>query len=160
MSHKPTDLYRRNVGIAVFNDRGLVLIAQRADRPGAWQMPQGGLDGDEDPWQGALRELEEEIGTAKVTYLGETEVWLRYEFPAQDRARTFKGNFVGQEQKWFAVRFTGVDQDIDLAATDHAEFSAWRWATLEEAVSLIVDFKRPIYEEIAHHFAKFGVSHE
>jgi putative (di)nucleoside polyphosphate hydrolase len=149
--------YRPNVGIAVFNAQGQVLIAERHNAPGSWQMPQGGIDKGEDPWIAALRELKEEIGTNSVTYLGETEGWLRYDFPRHvlnDPSNSH--GYRGQEQKWFAVRFTGKDGDIALDSTEPREFTHWKWIDLAQAVDLIVEFKRPVYIEMARHFARFA----
>jgi putative (di)nucleoside polyphosphate hydrolase len=148
--------YRRNVGIAVFNKAGRVLVAERADRRGAWQLPQGGMDEGEEAWPAALRELAEEIGTADVTYLGEIEGELRYDFPAGFVGNPFKGQFIGQSQKWFAVRFNGQDSDIDLTTFAEVEFVRWRWAKLDEIAGLVVDFKRQVYEEVARQFAEFA----
>ncbi len=149
-------LYRKNVGIAVFNRDGKVLLAERAQFPGSWQMPQGGIDEGEDPWAGALRELEEEIGTRNVIRLGEIEAWLRYDFPTDHVGNPFHGKHKGQEQKWFAVRFEGEDSEIDLTRHSEIEFARWRWGTLGEAAAAIVDFKRPVYEEVAKQFACFA----
>ena len=147
--------YRRGVGIALFNRDGKVFVAERIDTPGAWQMPQGGIDSDEAPWPAALRELKEEIGTAKAEALGETD-WLRYELPPELVDHVWRGRYRGQEQKWFAARFTGVDDDIDLEADAKPEFRAWRWANLIELPTLIVPFKRALYTEIVAAFAKAG----
>src|SRR5437868_3905310 len=89
--------YRRGVGVALFNPHGKVFAAERIDTPGAWQMPQGGIDRDEAPWPAALRELKEEIGTAKAERLGETD-WLRYDLPADLARHVWKGKYRGQEQ--------------------------------------------------------------
>jgi putative (di)nucleoside polyphosphate hydrolase len=152
----PADLpYRRGVGIALFNKAGHVFVAERIDTPGAWQMPQGGVDKHEDPWPAALRELKEEIGTAKAERLGETD-WLRYDLPPDLLGHVWKGRYRGQEQKWFAARFTGHERDIDLEADPHPEFSAWRWAPLKELPDLIVPFKRQMYLAIAEAFAAFS----
>ena len=147
--------YRRGVGIALFNSAGKVFAAERIDTPGAWQMPQGGLDKGEEPWPAALRELKEEIGTAKAERLHETG-WLRYELPPDLVGHVWHGKYRGQEQKWFAARFTGVDADIDLEADHHPEFRAWRWAGLHELPELIVPFKRSLYLSIAETFASFA----
>ena len=139
----------------MFNAAGQVFAAERIDTPGAWQMPQGGLDKGEKPWPAALRELKEEIGTAKADMLAETD-WLRYELPLDLVGHVWHGKYRGQEQKWFAARFTGVDRDIDLAADKHPEFRAWRWAALAELPELIVPFKRPLYVSIVTAFAEFA----
>ena len=152
----PTTLpYRRNVGVALFNRAGRVLAAERIDTPGAWQMPQGGIDPHEDPWPAALRELREEIGTDKAERLAEMD-WLRYDLPPELLSHVWRGRYRGQQQKWFAARFTGSDADIDLGAHDTPEFSAWRWARLGELPGLIVPFKRPVYEAVAEAFAKYA----
>jgi putative (di)nucleoside polyphosphate hydrolase len=155
MTHKPTENYRQNVGIVVFNREGKVLLARGPGR--TWQFPQGGLDEGENPWECALRELQEEVGVTRVEYLGEIDRLLRYDFPPRilPLTRSMNPDHVGQEQRWFAVRLTGTDEDIDLNATDHPEFAEWKWATLAEAVAGIVDFKRPIYEELARQFRRF-----
>jgi putative (di)nucleoside polyphosphate hydrolase len=148
----PDDLpYRRGVGVTLLNAEGQVLVAERIDTPGAWQMPQGGIDGDEDPWTAARRELVEEIGTAKAERLAETG-WLRYELPRDLVGHVWRGRYRGQEQKWFAARFTGTEQDIDLNAHRSPEFSAWRWVRMAELPDLIVPFKRSLYREIVAAF--------
>jgi putative (di)nucleoside polyphosphate hydrolase len=144
--------YRRNVGIMLLNADRRVFVAQRIDTPGAWQMPQGGIDEGETPRQAALRELEEEIGTAKATIVAKSKDWLRYELPVDLRAKLWGGRYDGQLQKWFAAEFTGRDSDIDLA-TAHPEFDAWRWVAAAELPHLIVPFKRPIYEAVLKEFA-------
>ena len=113
------------VGIMVFDTQGRVLVAQRSDRNSdAWQMPQGGIDAGETPRQAALRELEEEIGTANVEIIDETSGWLDYELPADQVGRVWNGRFRGQTQKWFAVKFLGDDNEIDLYCGEHTEFEA------------------------------------
>jgi len=145
--------YRPGVGIALFNQRGQVFVAQRIDNPGpAWQMPQGGIDAHEEPLQAAWREMKEEIGTDRARYIGETRDWLQYDLPADLIPQIWKGRFRGQRQKWYAFRFIGDDRDINIA-TEHAEFSAWRWAELAEIPGLIVPFKRKLYEDLAAELA-------
>jgi putative (di)nucleoside polyphosphate hydrolase len=151
-SEKASDGFRPGVGILLFNDIGQVFVAQRIDMAAeAWQMPQGGIDAGELPLEAALRELREEIGVDCVEVLAETEGWLRYEFPAEVADARWDGRWRGQQQKWFAMRLTGDDQDINLA-TDHPEFSDWRWASLDALPSLVVPFKAPVYEEVARAF--------
>jgi putative (di)nucleoside polyphosphate hydrolase len=144
--------YRAGVGIMLVNQRGQVFIAQRIDNPGpAWQMPQGGIDKREEPLQAAWREMREEIGTASARFIGESKDWLTYDLPADLVPRLWKGKYRGQRQKWFAFRFLGTDRDINIA-TEHPEFSSWRWADLEELPGLIVPFKRRLYEELIAEF--------
>ncbi len=154
--------YRPNVGAVLFNRDGLVFVARRADLPnaegaaGGWQLPQGGIDGDEDPRAAVLRELAEEIGTGRAEIIGEHPEWLSYDLPPELLGRALGGRFRGQRQRWFALRFTGEDSDIRLDLDPHPEFDAWRWARLEELPELSVAFRRAIYEVLAHSFAEFA----
>ncbi|HEX7390506.1 MAG TPA: RNA pyrophosphohydrolase [Acidiphilium sp.] len=159
MTDPATLPYRANVGAAVFNRAGQVLIARRADLKNVvthpWQLPQGGIDGDEEPRRAVLRELREEIGTDAVAIIGEIPVWLDYDFPPGIVAK-FGSKHRGQRQRWFALRFTGTDAMIRLDAQMPPEFDAWRWADLTDIPALAVSFKRPIYERVARDFAPFA----
>ena len=154
--------YRPNVGAVLFNPAGLVLVARRANFPnaegpaGGWQLPQGGIDADEEPRSAVLRELAEEIGTDRAEIIGEHPDWLFYDLPEHLIGVALHGRWRGQRQRWFALRFTGADSDIRLDADPHPEFDAWRWAPLAELPELAVDFKRPIYEILARSFAPFA----
>jgi len=119
----------------------------------AWQMPQGGIDDGESPIEAACRELGEEVGTTKALLLRESRDWITYDVPADIAPVHWKGRWKGQTQKWFALAFTGRDQDIDLAAHEEEEFDAWRWATAREVLDLIVPFKRAVYEAVLKEFA-------
>jgi putative (di)nucleoside polyphosphate hydrolase len=144
--------YRPGVGIMLFNGAGLVLVARRIDMVSeAWQMPQGGIEEGERPIDAAFRELAEEIGTAKAEVLAEAEDWLDYDLPHDLVAILWQGRFRGQRQKWFAMRFTGCDADIDIA-TEEPEFSAWKWAEPAALPDLIVPFKRDLYAELVRRF--------
>jgi len=150
--------YRHSVGLCLFNPQGQVLIAERRDRRGSWQMPQGGVQKGEPLHITALRELKEEIGTDNAEMIGQIPDKLRYEFPdwLQYRGGVFRGKYRGQEQDWFALRYLGTDADIDLSGEHEPElpeFVAWRWAELNEVTKLIVDFKRPVYDRVVQEFA-------
>lgn len=153
--------YRPCVGIVLFNAQGLVWVGRRIAKweggasPALWQMPQGGIDEGESPAQAAMRELEEETGTAHAEIIGECPRWLTYDLPGEALGIGLKGKYRGQSQKWFAMRFLGSDEDINIDAPmgAKAEFDAWKWVTLEETVERIVAFKRPIYEELVKEFA-------
>lgn len=152
---KFTDLpYRRGVGVLLLNPEARIFVGRRIDQTAeAWQMPQGGIDKGEDPRTAALRELEEETGTAKAEVIAESAGWIRYDLPEDIAGRVWGGRFRGQEQKWFLLRFTGTDADIDLSKHGHPEFDAWRWVRLEDAPALIVPFKRPLYDAVVAEFA-------
>jgi putative (di)nucleoside polyphosphate hydrolase len=154
MSPKFRDLpYRRGVGIMLLNADREVFVGQRIDMPSdAWQMPQGGIDKGERPLDAAWREMLEETGTDKADLLGESRGWLRYDLPEDLAPLLWKGRYRGQEQKWFAFRFTGTDADLNID-TDHAEFSTWQWAPMAKLPDLIVPFKRQLYIDIV---AEFG----
>ncbi|MFQ5773696.1 MAG: RNA pyrophosphohydrolase [Kiloniellaceae bacterium] len=144
--------YRPGVGLMLLNRRGQVFVARRIDTPGAaWQMPQGGIDEGETPREAAWRELREEVGTTKAEIVAESRAWLRYDLPPDLVPKVWGGRFRGQKQKWFALRFLGTDADIDIA-TAEPEFSAWRWAELDELPELIVPFKRRLYVELVAEF--------
>lgn len=148
--------YRPNVGVVLFNRMGEVFLGRRVsdatdleDDPGApWQMPQGGIDKGESPKRAAFRELKEETGVTSARLLAITPGWLIYNFPVGYKRK----NWDGQRQKWAAMLLEADDSEIDLNADDHQEFDAWRWAALEEAPSLIVPFKRDVYQEVASAF--------
>ncbi|MFZ4407734.1 MAG: RNA pyrophosphohydrolase [Paracraurococcus sp.] len=156
--------YRPCVGAVLFNPQGRVLVARRANFPnaegaaGGWQLPQGGIDGAEDPRVAIFRELEEEIGTARAEIIGEHPDWLTYDLPPELIGRALHGRFKGQRQRWFALRFLGEDADIRLDLDPHPEFDAWRWAPLAELPGLAVEFKRPIYEVLARDFARYAAA--
>ncbi len=146
--------YRPGVGIMLVNEANHVFVGQRIDsRVEAWQMPQGGIDPDEEPYPAALRELEEETGVTRglTSLVAETADWLQYDLPDELLGGVWKGKYRGQRQKWFALRFLGRDGDIDLAAhaaEGVAEFSSWRWVAPMDLAGLIVPFKRELYREV------------
>jgi 8-oxo-dGTP pyrophosphatase MutT (NUDIX family) len=146
--------YRRGVGIMLLNNQNEVLVGRRADAKGAWQMPKGGIDENEDPRNAAFRELREEIGTDKAEVIAESKAWLRYDLPPELRKR-WDNRWHGQQQKWFVMRFLGVDADIDVA-TEHPEFSAWKWVPVERLPELIVSFKRQLYVDLLRELAEAG----
>lgn len=161
--------YRPNVGIALFNAAGQVLIGRRFRDDGPeiilpgleWQMPQGGIDADEDPRDAVMRELWEETGVTNADYLSETD-WLTYEFPTFNGQPSHRlAKFRGQRQKWFALRFTGADDEIDPLTPRNgqpAEFDQWRWEQLDRVADLVVPFRREVYRTVARRFAAYAES--
>lgn len=157
--HRAHELsYRPCAGIVLLNRDGLVFCGKRradklpADAP-LWQLPQGGIDDGEAPLAAAFRELAEETGVMEASLLYELPDWLAYDLPEALIGTALKGKFRGQKQKWFAMRFLGADEDIDLAAHTQIEFDDWAWRPMSECVDLVIDFKKPIYQQLARRLA-------
>jgi putative (di)nucleoside polyphosphate hydrolase len=153
--------YRPCVGVMVLNRQGLALIGRRIEGPEhidathAWQMPQGGIDKGEEAWPAALRELREETNIRSVERIGEIADWLKYDIPREIVGQAWRGKYRGQTQKWFALRFTGDDSEIDVDNPDGAsepEFAAWRWEPMQNVPDLVVPFKRAVYERVVREF--------
>ena len=145
--------YRRGVGMMLLNVEGRAFVGRRlGESADFWQMPQGGIDEGEAPRAAALRELEEEAGTAKAHVLAEAGRWLSYDLPSDIAGRVWGGKYRGQCHKWFLLRFTGVDADIDLARHYSPEFSDWRWLEPRLLPALVIPFKRALYEALLDEF--------
>jgi putative (di)nucleoside polyphosphate hydrolase len=139
---------RTGVGIVVLNKNNQVFVARRIDNSkNFWQMPQGGVDKNEDYLAAAYRELEEETSIKNVDLVGELDGLISYELPKHLLGVIWKGKYRGQEQKWFVVRFLGNDSEININ-TDHPEFCEWKWVELENITDLVVDFKLHVYEDV------------
>ncbi|MDG1763731.1 MAG: RNA pyrophosphohydrolase [Paracoccaceae bacterium] len=146
--------YRSNVGIMMVNEKGYVFVGQRLDNnQDAWQMPQGGIDPGEDPETAAYRELLEETGVKKqdVRFVASSSKWLSYDLPEDLIPILWNGKFRGQKQKWFLFKFLGEDGDINIA-TEHPEFSKWKWISKENLLKEIVPFKKSVYENVLKEF--------
>ena len=146
--------YRLNVGIMVVSKVGYIFVAQRLDHNSdAWQMPQGGIDPDEETEAAALRELEEETGITanKVKIIAESKDWIPYELPTELIPKLWNGKYRGQKQKWYLMEFLGEDKDINIE-TSHPEFSAWKWIAPKKLPDAIVPFKRDVYLRILKEF--------
>jgi len=155
--------YRPCAGIMVLNRAGLVFIGRRnsgpehTDMKNDWQMPQGGIDEGEDTYKAALRELYEETNIKSVEKLGEIADWLTYDLPPDLIQQAWGGKYRGQKQKWYALRFTGDDSEIDVATpgggAHEPEFVEWRWEPMRNLPDLVIPFKRAVYERVVDAFA-------
>jgi len=157
--------YRPCAGITVLNRDGLVFVGRRSSGPEhidathVWQMPQGGIDEDEDPYKAALRELYEETSIKSVEKLGEMKGWLTYDIPRDIVGQAWKGKFRGQKQKWYALRFTGQDSEINILTPGGGhkpEFIDWKWVEMKELPALVVPFKQQTYEAVVKEFARYA----
>ena len=161
MTRKKSD-YRRNVGVAIFNEKGQIWLGKRfgENGPYMWQCPQGGIDKGEKPKAAARRELFEETGlrAENMEYLGKVKGWLYYDFPPKVLAKNRKRlNNKGQRQKWYAFRYFGDGSDVNLTAHRPQEFSEWKWVELNSIADTIVPFKRAVYEQLIVEFADFAI---
>jgi len=164
-SSPPPPFYRPCVGILLLNREGRVFIGRRKREAGpehvddshAWQMPQGGIDAGEEPYAAALRELHEETNVRSIRPVAEVPGWLSYDLPEPITRKSWRGRWRGQTQRWFALRFTGDESEIDIhrpgGGRHKAEFDAWRWERIEHLPDLIIPFKRAVYEQVVAAFA-------
>ena len=139
---------RSGVGIVVLNKENKVFVAKRIDNPkNFWQMPQGGVDEGEDFLKAAYRELEEETSIKNVELIKELDGTITYELPDRLLGLIWKGKYRGQKQKWFLMRFVGMDNEINIK-TKHPEFLEWKWVEIDKITDLVVDFKLHVYKEV------------
>lgn len=158
--------YRSCVGVMLINAKGLVFVGRRLGGPEhvddthSWQMPQGGIDKDEDTYKAALRELYEETSVKSVEKMGESKGWLKYDIPRLVVGKAWKGKYRGQKQKWYALRFTGKDSEINVEKPGGGkfkpEFTEWRWEKPERLPDLIIPFKRDVYVQVVEELGKFA----
>jgi len=146
---------RIGVGIILLNSENKVFVGKRRDNPiDKWQMPQGGVDQNEEYLDAMKRELFEETGVKSIEIIKELNNWYTYELPKKLVGVVWKGKFRGQKQKWYLVKFIGNDSEIDLN-TGKPEFIEWKWVEIDELTKLIVDFKKNIYEKLSIEIKKF-----
>ena len=144
--------YRKGVGIFLVNQKNQLWVGKRFDYKNEyWQMPQGGIDVGESPFDACMREMREEIGTNAAELIGQHDQWLYYDIPLPLADRLWQGKYRGQKQKWMALRFTGHDDEINIA-TNEPEFCEWKWLSPLDLVELAVPFKRDVYQNVLSAF--------
>ncbi len=148
--------YRAGVGITLFNREGHILLAERLDYPGSWQMPQGGINEGEEFEAAVFREMEEEIGTRNARILQIMDEWIHYNFPAATSQKLWGGKYRGQRQKWVALRFLGQDSEIRLDTHTSPEFSHWQWVPIYHVLDYVVPFKHGVYERVMKEFSRYA----
>ncbi|HSG34073.1 MAG TPA: RNA pyrophosphohydrolase [Sphingomonadaceae bacterium] len=157
MSRDYLDLpYRPCVGVMLVNESGKVFVGKRIDNQegDAWQMPQGGMDEDEDVVAAGLRELAEETGVTEelATLIARSKEELLYDLPDELQGKLWGGKYRGQRQHWLLMRFTGENSQIDLEYHQPPEFCDWKWADPEDLTDLIVPFKKRVYRAVLEEF--------
>lgn len=146
---------RIGVGAIVLNNQNKVFVGKRKDNPvNKWQMPQGGVDKNESFLSAMRRELDEETSIKNIQIIKEIDGWFEYELPKNLLGIIWKGKFRGQKQRWFIVRFTGNESEINLK-TKNPEFIEWKWVEINELPKIIVDFKKAVYEKLIIDLKKF-----
>jgi putative (di)nucleoside polyphosphate hydrolase len=139
---------RTGVGIVLLNSKNKIFVGKRIDNPKKfWQMPQGGVDKNEELLQAAKRELKEETSIKSVELIKELDEWLEYDLPKNLLGKLWKGKYKGQKQKWFIMKFLGNESEINVK-TSHPEFFEWKWIELDEITKVVVDFKLNVYKKI------------
>ncbi|QOD38362.1 RNA pyrophosphohydrolase [Candidatus Wolbachia massiliensis] len=145
--------YRPCVGIMLFNKQGYIFVGKRFDSDSYWQMPQGGVDDGEELEQAALRELLEEVGTNKVETVAKNKDWIYYNLPEEIIPTCWNGQYSGQKQRWFLMKFDGENKDININYTDHPEFKEWRWQNVDNLVTSAIPFKQKVYKMVIEEFS-------
>ena len=139
---------RIGVGIVLLNNKNKIFVGKRIDNPKKfWQMPQGGVDKNEELLQAAKRELKEETNIKSIELIKELDEWIEYDLPKNLLGKVWKGKYKGQKQKWFVMKFLGDDKEINIK-TKHPEFLEWKWIELDKITDVVVDFKLNVYKKV------------
>jgi len=149
---------RNGVGVVLLNNENKVFVGKRIDNPvNFWQMPQGGVDKNEENYEAAKRELREETGITQIKLIKELNYWLEYELPDNLLGKIWKGKYRGQKQKWFIMKFTGNTKDINIK-TKHPEFLEWRWVEPSKLPDIAVKFKINVYKKLVQEITSLRLS--
>ncbi len=146
--------YRKGVGMMVFNNKKKIFVGKRIDNQKAWQMPQGGIDDNENCETAARRELYEETGIQSIRIIQKSKQEYTYDLPEHLLGKVWKGKYMGQKQNWFLIKFLGPDSEINLNQK-YPEFNEWKWVDINELPRLIVPFKKKLYLSVIKDFSKF-----
>lgn len=149
---------RLGVGIVLLNRENKIFVGKRIDNPAnSWQMPQGGVDQNENFLQAAKRELEEETGIKSVKFIKELDGWFKYDLPKYLLGKLWKGKYRGQKQKWFVMKFLGKPDEINVK-TKNPEFFDWQWIELAKLSNIAVHFKVDIYKKIKEELTSLSIN--
>ena len=144
--------YRKGVGMMVFNHQKKIFVGKRIDNQEAWQMPQGGVDENEDYENAAKRELFEETGIQSIRIIKKSSNKYIYDLPEHLIGKIWKGKYKGQKQEWFLIKFLGPDSEININQK-HPEFNEWKWVNINDLPNLIVSFKKNLYLSVIEEFS-------
>ena len=149
---------RIGVGIVLLNHENNIFVGKRIDNPkSSWQMPQGGVDQNENFLQAARRELEEETGIKSVKLIKALDGWLKYDLPENLLGKLWNGKYRGQKQKWFVMKFLGKTDEINVK-TKNPEFFDWKWIKPSELTKIAVNFKVDIYKKIKEELSSLNIN--
>jgi len=146
--------YRPNVGAVIFNKNGYIWIGERADiqNSSEWQMPQGGIDKDENPRTALFREVYEETGIKSIKIIDQTKKWIKYIIPKDISKNKWNGKYIGQKQKWFLLYFHGNEDEININLSNKPEFKSWKWDKINNIEDIVPKFRKNVYKEVFKYF--------
>jgi len=146
--------YRSNVGAVIFNKKGHIWFGERSDikNSSEWQMPQGGIDKNENAEKAIFREVYEETGIKSIKIIDQINAWIKYEIPKQIAKKKWNGKYIGQKQKWFLLYFYGEEKEINIDISDKIEFKSWKWDEASNIENNVPKFRKNVYKKV---FSKF-----
>ena len=153
--------YRANVAAVIFNEKGYIWVGERIDIQSihAWQMPQGGIDKNEDSKKAIIREIFEETGIKSIKIIDLIDDWIKYDLPKNIAKNKWNGKYIGQKQKWYLLYFYGNDKEININLSKNPEFKSWKWDTISNIIKNTVNFRKKVYKQVFDNFSKIINQH-